>query len=892
MRLSLLSAVVCALGSLPALAVSTDALHSNMPLRDGWTVQSACKLQAEGAAISATGFHPDHWYATTVPSTVLATQVASGEFKDPYFGKNLRNIPGANYPIGHSFAELNMPPDSPYYCGWWYRREFAVPAGDKGKTIWLHFGGINYRADVWVNGKKIADKSQVAGVYRTYNFDVTGFIQPGKPNVVAVETFAPVSDKDLGINWVDWNPCPPDKDMGLWGTVDLETTGPVSLRSPMATTHFTDSSLQEAQLTVYAELHNSTDKPIHGDVTGTVANVQIEQAVDLAPHEDHTIAFTPERFPQLRVKNPRVWWPWQMGAPNLETLTLRFVDSGKTSDEQSVRFGIREMTSELTDKGYRLFRVNDKPILVRGAGWSQDMLLREDPARLRDQFRLVRDMHLNTIRLEGKMETEDFFQLADEQGILVMLGWCCCDQWEHWKDWTPENYSVAAASLRSQMLRIRHHASLLVWLNGSDNAPPAFVESAYLKIEEETHWPNPTLSAASSQTTQPSGKNGVKMAGPYDWVDPSYWYVDTNKYGGAYGFATEISPGPAIPSLASLKKFIPSDQIWPQNADWAYHFGGGEFTKLTVFDQAMNATYGQAHSAEDYVRIAQTMSYDSERAMYEAYGRNKYTSTGVIQWMLNNAWPSMIWHLYDYYLEADGGYFGTKKACEPLHIQYSYDDHSVVVVNSLYQAAPAATADIHLYDVNLKTLFSQQKQVELAADSSVRMLTIPANAFSGSKVYFVDLSLKDAKGTVLSRNFYWIPAKLSTFDWAKTDYTHTPASAHEDMTALLSLPKAAVEAQMKTVDSPDGRRVDLLVHNPTQALAFQVSFAARTADGNLIAPVFWSDNYIELLPGESRTITATLPKNAPRNTAILISGWNVATVTPHAGAEREMAALK
>ena len=306
----------------------------------------------------------------------------------------------------------------------------------------------------------------------------------------------------------------------------------------------------------------------------------------------------------------------------------------------------------------------------------------------------------------------------------------------------------------------------------------------------------------------------------------------------------------------------------------------------------MNATYGQAHSAEDYVRIAQTMSYDSERAMYEAYGRNKYTSTGVIQWMLNNAWPSMIWHLYDYYLEADGGYFGAKKACEPLHIQYSYDDHSVVVVNSTYQPSAAATAEVRLYDTNLKTLFSQQKQVEAAADSSARVLTIPSEAFSGAKVYFVDLSLKDAKGAVISRNFYWVPAKLSTFDWAKTDYTHTPASAHEDMTALLSLPKAAVEAQMKTVDSPDGRRVDLLVHNPTQALAFQVSFAARTADGNLIAPVFWSDNYIELLPGESRTITATLPKNAPRNTAILISGWNVATVTPHAGAEREMAALK
>jgi exo-1,4-beta-D-glucosaminidase len=877
--LALLSSVLAP----AALAVASTPLH------DGWNVQSACKLQADGAQISATDFHPEHWYTVAVPSTVLATQVANGEIKQPYYGTNLRGIQGTTYPVGHNFADLAIPQDSPYHCGWWYRREFAIPTADKGKTIWLHFGGINYRADVWVNGKKIADKTQVAGAYRIYDFDVTGFVQAGKPNVVAVETFAPEA-KDLGINWVDWNPCPPDKDMGLWGPVDLVTTGPVSLRSPLAVTHFADPSLKEADLTVYAELHNATDRSIRGSVTGTVANVPLQQEVELAPHEDRTVVFTPEQFPQLRIKDPRVWWPYQMGTPNLESLTVRFAENGKTSDEQSLRFGIREMTSELTDKGYRLFRVNGKPILVRGAGWSQDMLLRQDPDRLRDQFRLVRDMHLNTIRLEGKLETEDFFQLADEQGILVMLGWCCCDQWEHWKDWTPENYSVAAESLRSQMLRIRHHASLLVWLNGSDNAPPAFVESAYLKIEGETHWPNPTLSAASSQNTQPSGKNGVKMTGPYDWVDPSYWYADTNKYGGGYGFNTETSPGPAVPSLASLHKFIPADQIWPQNATWAYHFGGGEFTKLTVFDEAMSTTYGHPQSVEDYVRIAQTMSYNSERAMFEAYGRNKYTSTGVIQWMLNNAWPSMIWHLYDYYLDADGGYFGTKKACEPLHIQYSYDDHSIVVVNSTYQPSPAVTAEVHLYDVNLKPLFTKQKQVEPAADSSTRVISIPADAFnSGSKVYFVDLTLKSAKGEVLSRNFYWIPAKLSTFDWAKTDYTHTPASQHEDLTALLSLPKASVESRMKTSVSPEGRKVEIQLNNPSQALAFQLSLAARTKSGDLIAPVLWSDNYIELMPGESRTITALLPKDAPADSEVLLSGWNIASETLHFGVARNVA---
>src|SRR5215813_7408197 len=295
-----------------------------------------------------------------------------------------------------------------------------------------------------------------------------------------------------------------------------------------------------------------------------------------------------------------------MGTPHLETLTMQFTESGKVSDEQSVRFGIREMTSGLTDKGYRLFRVNGKPILIRGAGWSQDMLLREDPKRLREQFMLVRDMHLNTIRLEGKLETEDFFQLADEQGILVMLGWCCCDQWERWKDWTPENYQVAKASLQAQMLRIRFHASLLVWLNGSDGPPPADVEQMYLDVEAQTHWPNPTLSSASATPTTVSGESGVKMSGPYDYVAPSYWYVDKDKHGGGYGFNTETSPGPAITNISSLRKFVPEDQLWPTtSASWSLHNGGGEFKTLRVFDDAMTATYSTPKNLNEYVRIAQ-----------------------------------------------------------------------------------------------------------------------------------------------------------------------------------------------------------------------------------------------------------------------------------------------
>jgi len=851
------------------------------PLHEGWRLQSACKLSAAGDAISTPGFSTEGWIKVTVPSTVLAAQVAAGILPDPYFGDNLRKIPGTDYPIGKNYENLPMPADSPYHCGWWYRDEITVPAVAKGGHYWLHFGGINYRADIWVNGHKVADSSQIAGAYRRYDLDVTSAIKPGGQNVVAVETFAP-TDKDLGVNWVDWNPDPPDRDMGLWGKVELVTTGPVALRSPMATTHFTNDDLSVAELTVYAELQNATGHPVQGTVSGMAAGARFEKSVTLAAHETQTVVFTPEDFPQLNIHNPKLWWPRQMGDPHLEKLTMSFRTDGHVSDEKTVNFGIREITSEMTAQGAKLFRVNGKPILIRGGGWSQDMMLRTDPKRLREQFALVRDLNLNTIRLEGKLDTDDFFNLADENGILVMAGWCCCDHWERWKTWTPEDMTIATASLRSQMLRLRHHPSLLVWLNGSDNPPPANVESAYLAVEAETHWPNPVLSSASETPTTVTGESGVKMTGPYDYVEPSYWSIDEH-HGGDWGFNTETSPGPAIPSLASRKLFLPDPEAWPPSADWKLHYGGGGFTNLNVLDSAMDAIYEKPTSLAQYTQLAATMEYNSERAQFEAYSGNKYVSTGVIQWMLNNAWPSMIWHLYDYYLDPDAGYYAVKKACEPLHIQYSYKRQSILVVNSTYRRANGLHASIEVHGIKWNELYSATTEVNAPADSSQQVFSLPDKLFNGmERIFLIDLKLTDAAGHVVSRNFYWVPYTLTTFDWPDTTYTHTPAERYPDMTALAHLPPASVTAHAEIANTANGREIRLHLENNSDMLAFQVRFVVRTPSGGLIAPVMWSDDWIELTPGESRTLTAMLPQDAPNDAVVKLSGWNIApaTLTP------------
>ncbi len=418
------------------------------------------------------------------------------------------------------------------------------------------------------------------------------------------------------------------------------------------------------------------------------------------------------------------------------------------------------------------------------------MLLRQSSERLAWEFRYVRDMNLNAIRLEGKLETDEFYDFADREGVLILAGWCCCDHWEQWSKWGPADLPIATASLRTQILRMRSHPSMLAWLDGSDNPPPANVERAYIEVLKESHWPNPYLSSASGKATAVSGPTGVKMTGPYDYVPPDYWLADTKDFGGAFGFNTETSPGPAVPLLNCLRKMLPEANLAPDDPVWNYHAGSEGFQNLSHFDQAMKAVYGDSRDLADYERKSQIMAYDGERAMFEAYSRNKYVSTGVIQWMLNNAWPSLIWHLYDYYLQPAGGYFGAKKACEPLHVMYSYDDRSVAVVNSTYRSVSGLVVKAAVFDADLHERFSREAAADVASDGVTRVLVVPEEAFhSGSPVYFVRLSLEDAGHKLLSSNFYWLSAKRNVLDWEKTDFHYTPVSSREDLTSLQSAPE-------------------------------------------------------------------------------------------------------
>ena len=861
-----------------------------LPLRDGWSLQSSAKVTAEGETISTASFPTTGWMEAGVPTTVVAAQVKTGLLSDPFFGMNIRQYPGVSYPVGTNFSNIPMPPDSPYAVSWWYRKEFTLPDVYSGKTVWLNFRGINYRANIFLNGKQIANSNDVAGAWRTYEFNITSALQTGT-NTLAVQVWAP-TENSLAITFVDWNPAPPDKNMGLWREAYLTTSGPVAVRNPAVLAKVDSPANNAAHLTVTSQLKNASDRRVKGTLKGRIENIEFAQPVELAAGESKDVTFSPEQYPQLNLSNPRLWWPAQMGKPNLYDLTLTFEVEGGASDISRTKFGIREITSEVSeeapDRLKRLFKINGKNILIRGGGWTPDMMMRETPARLADEFRYVRDMGLNTVRLEGKLETEDFFEMADQQGILVMAGWCCCDFWEHWGNWKDEDFEIAKASLRDQMYRLRRHPSMLVWLNGSDNPPPPDVEETYLKVESDLRWPNPVISSATAKPTALTNGSGVKMSGPYEYVAPSYWETDPHLRtksdicnqggcGGAYGFNTETSMGPAIPPIESVERMVPKDHLWPVDEYWNFHAGGGSFKNLHVFTEALDARYGRAANAKDFTAKSQLMAYEGVRAMYEAYSRNKYTSTGVIQWMLNNAWPSMIWHLYDYYLRPGGGYFGAKKALQAIDPVYGYDDQSIWLVSSQYDDAKGLKLTARIFNLDGTLKFSKESAVDAAADSTMKIFELPQ--IKGlSPAYFLDLRVADSTGKLVGSNFYWLSTKPETLDWSKSNWYMTPTASYADYTALAQMPK--VKLSVSSNNSRDGKVAETRVtlENPSKTLAFFVRLKVNKGDGgDEILPVVWQDNYISLLPGEKREITATYAASSlgASEPKVEVSGWNV-----------------
>lgn len=843
-------------------------------------MQSSALVDVPGSEISSSGFNPDQWYPALVPGTVLGALVADSVYPDIFLGRNLEKVP-----------------DSLFNVPWWYRTTFHIGRKDSGEVVRLRFNGINYKADIWLNGQKIASSDSVEGGFRRFTFDISREVKTGD-NVLALEITRPYPG-DLTVGFVDWNPEPPDHSLGIWRNVELMVSGPVSVDQPFVQTKVDTATLDHAWITVSALLQNHSDKAIEGVLKGRIGHghdITFSKRVTLSPREALRVVFTPEEYDQLSVAHPKLWWVHTWGDPHLYDLHLQFEENRRMSDTARLRFGIRQVSDYFTPDGFRGFRLNGKKILIKGGGWTDPMLLNASPAYEEAGIDYAVQMNLNTLRMEGFWgHDQHLYELCDERGILLMAGFSCQWEWteylgapedEHSAIITPKQNEIAAASWQDQIIWLRNHPSIFLWLYGSDKQPRPSLEAKYLATlkKYDTTRPaissaadyTPGVSAAPSHISSLSGATGVKMRGPYDYVPPVYWYVDTAN-GGAFGFNTETSPGPEVTVLESLRKMIPADSLWPIGSAWLYHAARHNFYNFTYYNRAITKRLGEPKNLGDYLRKAQYVNYEGMRAMFEAFEVNRFKSTGIIQWMYNASWPKLWWQLYDYYLMPTAAFYGARKANEPVHLSYNYGQEAVDIINNKLTEAGDLSARITVLDFNMNRVLQKEVTVRGLGERSARQIFKLPGKLDLTKTWFLDLRLYDARQQVVSTNFYALSTQKDKLDEAKTTWFTTPQSQYADLKMLQQLAPVKLKVDQSARRSGDTTFVQVEVTNPSAHLAFMVHLdLKKTKSGNSVMPVFWEDNYITLLPGEQRTVsgychTGDLQGDRP---VVKVEGWN------------------
>jgi len=842
----------------------------NTEFADHWQIQSSDKVKANDEEISTLKFHPENWYAAKVPNSTLGSLVDAAVFKNVFYNRNLEKIP-----------------DSLFQAPWWYRRTFNIEKINPGQVYRLRFNGISYYADIWLNGKKVASGDTVKGSFRQFVFDVTPFIKKGE-NVLAVKV-TQGAPADLNIGFVDWNPEPADNHMGIWRDVHFMESGPVAIENPFVITDVDTATLSYANIKVRVDLQNFSDKKVSGTLKTNIGNdIHLSTNVSLEPHEIKEVILSSEQYHQLTMMHPKLWWTHDLGEPYLYTLQMNFDINKQLSDSKKIKFGVRSVSGYMTDRGFRAYRLNGKKILIKGGGWTDPMLLNATPEYERAGIDYAVHMNLNAIRMEGFWGSDEhLYNLCDEKGILVMVGFSC--QWE-WKGIfggnyedkygcivTPDQMDVAATSWNDQIVWLRNHPSIFLWLYGSDKWPRPELETKYLAVLKEQDPTRPYAQSAKEWKSEITGPTGMKMRGPYDYVPPAYWYIDTS-YGGAFGFNTETGPGPQVPVLESLEKMIPKDSLWPIGSSWLYHAARGKFHNLDAYNSAMNERLGQPNDLKDYLRKAQYMNYEGMRAMFEAFEANRPEATGIIQWMYNASWPKLWWQFYDYYLMPTGALYGARVANEPLHIFYDYGHQAVAVMNNTPKKSGDLTADIYVLDANSKSVLKKSLPVsELGSLETKEIFPLQDN-LNVSKTYFLDLRLFDKQHQLVSNNFYVLSTQKDSLAEKKSTWYITPQSQYADLTLLEKLPKVKLQKSETVSQKGENTVIDVKLKNPSQHVAFMVYMDLKKGQTTeSVVPVFWKENYFTLLPGEERTVSVWVHTKDldGQKGRVVVGGWNV-----------------
>ena len=878
-------------------------------LTKNWEIKSSTQVKEGGEIISTGKFKPRSWYPTSVPSTVLNALVKDGVYPDPRSGMNNFLIPDVSdkFNAEYGLSKYSYLPDkrNPWKAPYWYRTEFKLPRSYKGRQIWLNFKGINYRADLWLNGNKVADSKDMVGMFQRFRFNVTNYAKPGETNYMALKIYqvdhpgvpggpptevfgrshehAREIDKDVTLKISGGWDCAPvvrDRNMGIHQDVYVSSTGPVDIRHPNIITDLPLPDTSIARLTISAELFNASKTTQSGVLRGKIdlinklvfpsytrllkgkmKSITFEKEVELRDGETKTITFAPDEFAQLLIKSPYLWWPNGYGEQYLHNLNLTFETNGKISDQENTTFGIREVTNkikEIEGEYGRVFYINGKRVFCKG-GWLQpEILLNMDKKRIYDEARLLAKANINMVASEDAPSPPDEIMDAfDKYGIMMWETFYQC--WRMYPGTetanNPLDHDLALKCSYDIIKRYRNHPSLVIWCAANEVTP---CEDIYVRLRQyikeldttRPFIPTSNISGWDVDKLTPYIKDdlplGVTDNGEpdYNWHPEEYYFEKILEVKNQM-FRDELG-APSLPPLSSLEKFIPDlgktgeGYPFPLNITWNHHGAWGEYA-YKGFDRALRERYGFPKSVEDYARKGQFVNANVYRAMFEAANHRMWDITsGIMLWKLNSCWPTVIWQIYDWYLNPNSAYYFTKIACEPLHVQLNANDFLVSVINTHHKPQDnlEVTAKIYDFDMNLK--WKNSKKVNVGVDQYKEIFVIPKLS-DLTPVYFVKLELRDSTDKLISSNFYWFSSK-------------SPA----DLTDLEKLPPVKLDLSYQIEKRGKEDIAHVTVKNPTKNLAFFIHLkVTKGPDGKEVLPTFWEDNYFSLLPGEKKEVNAT-----------------------------------
>ena len=823
--------------------------HAPAPAKDGvlnlaggrWRLQRSDMTTGTGEAQSQPGFDDKDWIIATVPGTTLTSYFNAGIIQDPNFGENQLYIS-----------------DSYFYQDFWYRTEFPAPQADANGQQWLCFDGINWKADVYLNGERLGE---IDGAFIRGRYNVTGKLKQNNalavlvrrnatPGTVRQKTFEVVSKNGgaLGadnptfhasIGW-DWIPTIRGRNTGIWAEVKLESTGPVTLQDWNVQSKLPLPDTSRADVTVEVTVCNHQAGATRGTLHGRFGTIDFRKEVHLAPGAKQTVQFDPSTDKALHIEKPELWWPAGYGDPYLYDVELRFEANGKTSDVTTFKAGIKQMTYSEDGGKLRLW-VNGRRLIARGGNWgfSEDMLRYR--AREYDvACRYHADMHMNMIRnWVGQIGETAFYDACDRNGILVWQDFWLANPWD---GPIPDNNKMFLDNARDLILKIRHHASMGIYCGRNEGFPPAPLEKGLRSLLSELH-PQLHYIPSSADAT-------VSGHGPYRALPvPSYFRTADVKLHSEIG-------APTIPPIESVRLMMPEKDIWPQGLDWGLHdFGLNGAQGASSLISLIENTYGGANSGEEWIALAQFTNYDTYRAMFEAQSEHRM---GVLLWMSHPCWPSFVWQTYDYYFEPTSTYFACKKACEPIHIQWNPLTNKVEVVNNNAGVQSGLTATAEIFNLDGSSAWKKTAELDSKEDSTTTPIQLEFPA-SLSAVHILRLTLS-ANGKPVSVNNY--------LRGKEQDNHH----------AIRTLPKAKVTANTRA-DHRDGRwllTTELVNTSAYPALNVRLK-VVRANSGDRILPALYSDNYFVLLPGEHTTITTEVRLEDTRDESpvMTVDGFNV-----------------